>query len=128
MPESEGSALAGASTARHLIRGAIGFGLIASALALIPSIGVAAFLLAPPGLVALRGCPMCWTIGLIETVSAGRVVRSCSGEVCRARLGAGEGAMSSAGGGAARGEQTGPVSREVARSAPAGAPVVAGGH
>ena len=26
-----------------------------------------------PGGVALRGCPACWTVGLLETISAGRV-------------------------------------------------------
>jgi hypothetical protein len=37
-------------------------------------------LLAPVGLVALRGCPMCWTVGLMQTISAGRLRRSCSAE------------------------------------------------
>jgi hypothetical protein len=75
-------ALASTSVARHLARGAIGFGLIGSAVALTPSVGPAALLLAPPGLVALRGCPTCWTAGLIETISAGRLQRSCSESSC----------------------------------------------
>jgi hypothetical protein len=79
------SALASVSIARHLIRGALGFGLIGSAFALTPSIGPAALLLAPPGLVALRGCPMCWIAGLIQTISAGRLQRTCTDVGCTLR-------------------------------------------
>ncbi len=75
-------ALASTSVARHLTRGAIGFGLIGSAIALTPSAGPAALLLAPPGLVALRGCPTCWIAGLIETISAGRLQRTCTDNSC----------------------------------------------
>lgn len=52
----------------HLLRGAAAFGLLAMAMdqqAAHPVTAVAAALLA---LVLLRGCPMCWVIGLIETV------------------------------------------------------------
>lgn len=73
---------AGRSVARHLTRGAIGFGLIGSAIALAPSLGPAALLLAPAGMVALRGCPTCWVAGLVETVSAGRVRRACADDGC----------------------------------------------
>jgi hypothetical protein len=76
------SALASASIARHLTRGAIGFGLIGSALALTPSVGPAALLLAPLGMVALRGCPTCWIAGLIQTISAGRLRRTCTDNNC----------------------------------------------
>jgi hypothetical protein len=82
MPDSGQSAFAGASLAGHLTRGAIGFGLLASALALTPSTGPAVLLLAPVGLLALRGCPMCWTVGLIETISAGRSRRTCTNGGC----------------------------------------------
>lgn len=79
------SAPAGASVAHHLARGAIGFGLLGSAVALIPSIGPAALLLAPGGMVALRGCPTCWVVGLIETISAGRLQRACTDTGCELR-------------------------------------------
>ncbi|HEY5052110.1 MAG TPA: hypothetical protein VII45_01730 [Solirubrobacterales bacterium] len=85
MPDHDRGALAGTSVPRHLMRGAIGFGLIGSALALAPSVGPAAFLLATPGLVALRGCPTCWVAGLIETISAGRLQRTCAGSACTLR-------------------------------------------
>ncbi|MFF3957276.1 hypothetical protein ACFYY1_29300 [Streptomyces sp. NPDC001890] len=65
------------SVPRHLARGAVGFGALVGSLALLPAVGPASLLLAPVGLVALRGCPMCWAIGLVETVSAGRLRRSC---------------------------------------------------
>jgi hypothetical protein len=56
----------------HLARGAIG----ASALALsVTCAEQAPWLLAltlPMALIALRGCPMCWTVGLVETVVAKR--------------------------------------------------------
>ncbi|MFG2621850.1 hypothetical protein ACGFXC_29950 [Streptomyces sp. NPDC048507] len=76
---------ASASVPRHLARGALGFGALAGALALLPVAGPAGLLLAPVGLLALRGCPMCWTIGLVETVSAGRLRRSCDNGSCALR-------------------------------------------
>ncbi len=79
MPDPDRSTLAGTSVAVHLTRGAIGFGLIGTAVALTPSHGPAALLLAPPAIIALRGCPTCWIAGLIETISAGRLKRTCSG-------------------------------------------------
>ena len=63
-----GSAFLGA----HLMRGATAAALLAWAIVhqtahpwLSLGAGVAA-------LVALRGCPMCWTVGLVETLSQGR--------------------------------------------------------
>ena len=63
-----GSAFLGA----HLMRGAVAAALLAWAIVhqtahpwLSLGAGVAA-------LVALRGCPMCWTVGLVETLSQGR--------------------------------------------------------
>ncbi|MCW3018323.1 MAG: hypothetical protein JWN10_631 [Solirubrobacterales bacterium] len=82
MPERDRGALASASVARHLVRGAIGFGLIGSGFVLAASHGPAALLLAVPGMVALRGCPTCWLAGLIQIVSAGRLRRSCGDGDC----------------------------------------------
>jgi hypothetical protein len=76
------SALASASVARHLTRGAIGFGLIGSALVLTVSIGPVALLLAPLGMFALRGCPTCRLVGLVQTISAGRLRRNCTDTNC----------------------------------------------
>jgi hypothetical protein len=74
-----------ASLAWHLARGAVGFGLIGAALALTTTVGPIALLFAPCGMVALRGCPMCWVVGLAETVSAGRLQRTCAERGCTLR-------------------------------------------
>lgn len=52
----------------HLVRGALGFGAIAAAFALLDSHGGWSIALLGLALVALRGCPSCWTIGLFETL------------------------------------------------------------
>jgi hypothetical protein len=82
---SEPNRFASPSIARHLTRGAIGFGLIGAGLGLTSVLGPGALALAPAGLVALRGCPMCWTIGLIESLSAGRLERTCTTGGCTLR-------------------------------------------
>ncbi|MCF2526199.1 hypothetical protein [Yinghuangia soli] len=73
---------ASSSVPRHLARGAIGFGALIASLALLPWAGWPSLLLAPVGVVALRGCPMCWAVGLAETISAGRLRRACKDGVC----------------------------------------------
>ncbi|MFC8393744.1 hypothetical protein [Streptomyces sp. NPDC057238] len=73
---------AGSSVPRHLLRGVLGFGLIIGSIALVPFAGPAVLLAAPLGLVALRGCPACWVIGLAQTISRGRLERSCADGVC----------------------------------------------
>lgn len=88
MPDQDRSALASKSLTRHLTRGVVGFGLIGSAFVLSAIVGPAALLLALPGVVALRGCPTCWIVGLVETLSAGRAQRDCSEDSCTLRLSA----------------------------------------
>jgi hypothetical protein len=73
------------SLARHLARGAIGFGSLAAALALTRIVGAAALLLVLPGMVALRGCPTCWLVGLVQTLSAGRLRGACDERGCALR-------------------------------------------
>ncbi|MEV5982520.1 hypothetical protein [Streptomyces sp. NPDC052114] len=70
------------SVPRHLARGAIGFGLIVGAIALVPVVGPASLLAAPLALVAFRGCPTCWLVGLAQTLSRGRLERRCEDGVC----------------------------------------------
>ena len=82
MFDHDASTVADTSVVRHVARGAVGFGLIGSAVALTPSVGPTALLLGLPGMVALRGCPMCWIAGLIELASAGRVQRTCNDVSC----------------------------------------------
>lgn len=73
---------ASTSVPRHLARGAIGFGLIAGAVALLPAFGPVTLLAVPPALIAFRGCPTCWMVGLAQTVSRGRLERRCTDGVC----------------------------------------------
>ncbi|MFD4240460.1 hypothetical protein ACFWP3_02420 [Streptomyces sp. NPDC058525] len=74
---NEPQSFASSSLPRHLARGALGFGALTGSVLLIPAVGPAGLLLAPLGLLALRGCPLCWTIGLLQTISRGRLRRSC---------------------------------------------------
>lgn len=85
MPEHTQSALTSKSVAIHLLRGAVGFGLIGGGIALAGNLSPVALLLVPFGLVALRGCPTCWVLGLIQTMSAGRLERSCTDANCTLR-------------------------------------------
>jgi hypothetical protein len=97
---------ASTSLPAHLARGAIGFGLLGAAVVLTPSHGPAALLLAPPGLLALRGCPTCWVAGLVQTISAGRLRRTCTENGCAlapAATGGTAGASSDTGGTRANG-------------------------
>ncbi len=73
---------ASTSVPRHLARGAIGFGLIVGSLALMPVAGPATLLAAPLALIAFRGCPTCWMVGLAQTISRGRLERQCGDGVC----------------------------------------------
>nr|WP_086825872.1 hypothetical protein [Streptomyces sp. NRRL B-24572] len=70
------------SVPRHLARGLIGFGLIIGSIAMVPVAGPAALLAAPLALVAFRGCPTCWMVGLAQTISRGRLERQCVDGVC----------------------------------------------
>src|SRR3954447_7197682 len=80
---SEEERSASSSVARHLGRGALGFGLLAGSVALVLPLGLFSLLLAPLGMVALRGCPTCWALGLGQTVSRGRLERSCRDGSCQ---------------------------------------------
>lgn len=74
---------ASSSVSRHLARGAVGFGAVIGSFVLMPAFGPASLLLLPVGFVALRGCPTCWAIGLIQTISMGRLMRECADGSCR---------------------------------------------
>ena len=56
------------SVARHIARGVAGFGFLAVALHYASVLGWWTLAPAACALVCLRGCPMCWTLGLLETV------------------------------------------------------------
>ncbi|MGW4894522.1 hypothetical protein ACWEQL_19950 [Kitasatospora sp. NPDC004240] len=77
------------SVGRHLLQGAVGFGLIVGALALTPFLGPVALIGMPAGLLVLRGCPMCWIAGLVRIVSRGRRETHCEDGTCTIRPAAG---------------------------------------
>ena len=56
------------SLSGHLIRGAVAFALLYVAIGQQHSHPVGSVLAALSALVAMRGCPACWTIGLLETI------------------------------------------------------------
>lgn len=60
---------------RHLLRGAIAAALLYAAISRQDSAPGWSMLAGLLALVALRGCPACWTIGLVETICR-RVHRS----------------------------------------------------
>lgn len=82
IPPRTDHSFASASLAVHLRRGLVGFVAVALAWFSWPRIGVVALAPAAIGVVALRGCPTCWTIGLVQTVARGRLERRCNGSGC----------------------------------------------
>ena len=53
----------------HLLRGALGAGALVWAIRIGAEHPFASLALGAVTLIALRGCPVCWTIGLVETAS-----------------------------------------------------------
>ena len=68
------------SVTEHVVRGVVGLVLVVAALAYAGS-NPWALLLAVPGVVAWRGCPTCWALGLAATISRGRA--GCVDGTCR---------------------------------------------
>jgi hypothetical protein len=77
------SPLASGSVREHLFRGAAGLITAAIAIALLAVVGPVALVLLPVTAVAWRGCPTCWTVGLLGTLADERDRRRCSR--CQAR-------------------------------------------
>lgn len=69
----------------HIARGVIGFGAITVAL-LTPTQPLLWLVAVPVAALMFRGCPTCWTVGLVETVVAavrGRPSqRTCTADGC----------------------------------------------
>jgi hypothetical protein len=66
----ECSLFASRSVTAHLLRGAVAAVLLPWAIANASSQPALALLSVAAAVVAMRGCPMCWTAGLIETIAA----------------------------------------------------------
>lgn len=67
------------SLAAHLARGALGIGALVASLRGYEVVGWPALLFLIVSLWALKGCPVCWTIGLFETIAA-KVLRTADPE------------------------------------------------
>ena len=75
---------ASSSVGVHLVRGL--FGMLALLGGLIGAVTLTPFalVLVPAGFVLLRGCPMCWTVGLMATIAgAGERRGDCVAGRCR---------------------------------------------
>jgi len=70
-PDPVGELFASSSVAVHVARGVLGLLLVVAGLAL-TSWSAWSLLLVPLGVLAWRGCPTCWTLGLIATISRRR--------------------------------------------------------
>ena len=74
------------SIIEHLLRGVFGIAPLAVSVSLVASRPWSAVALLVIALAALRGCPMCWTVGLLQLLAA-RVLRrpvrsACSDGTC----------------------------------------------
>ncbi len=65
------------SITEHLLRGATGVAALVQAVSLLPTHPFASLGLALLALLAFRGCPMCWIMGLVETVHRRFTQQSC---------------------------------------------------
>jgi hypothetical protein len=74
MPDNEIRLFASNTLTEHIIRGVIGIGAISVAISLGEPGGAwwsipGALALGGLAIVAFRGCPICWTVGLFETLA-----------------------------------------------------------
>lgn len=72
------SPLASGSVGEHLLRGAAGLMGAALAIVLLGVVGPISLAFLLVTVVAWRGCPTCWTVGLLGTLADGRAGRGCS--------------------------------------------------
>lgn len=66
------SPLASRSLSEHLLRGLAGAAAVVLAIVLAGSVGPVSLALLPVALIAWRGCPTCWTVGLLGTLADAR--------------------------------------------------------
>lgn len=72
------SPLASGSVREHLLRGAAGLIAAVLAIVLVAIVGPISLALLTITAVAWRGCPTCWTVGLLGTLADGRARRGCT--------------------------------------------------
>jgi hypothetical protein len=72
------SPLASGAVREHLFRGAVGLAAAILAIVLVAVVGPASLALLSVTVLAWRGCPTCWTVGLLGTLADNRARRGCS--------------------------------------------------
>jgi hypothetical protein len=77
VPSVQRSPLASGSVAEHVLRGVLGLLAAALAIVLLGVIGPVSLLLLVVTVIAWRGCPTCWAVGLFGTLADGRARRGC---------------------------------------------------
>jgi hypothetical protein len=80
-PESGGeqrSPLASGSVREHLFRGAVGLTAAILAIVLVAVVGPISLVLLLVTVFAWRGCPTCWTVGLLGTLADNHARQACS--------------------------------------------------
>ena len=70
------------TVAFHILRGILGFGVLAIALYYAPIVGWWALVPGIAAFVCLGGCPMCWTVGLVDTVLRRKASTTCVDGSC----------------------------------------------
>jgi hypothetical protein len=76
-PHTKRSPLASGSIAEHIARGAVGLLAAALAIVLVGVVGPVSLLLLGVTVLAWRGCPTCWAVGLSGTLTDRRARRGC---------------------------------------------------
>ena len=77
-PTRRSSPLASGSVRAHLFRGVVGLLAAVLAIALFTVVGPVSLLLLAVTALAWRGCPTCWTVGLMSTLADDRARRGCA--------------------------------------------------
>jgi hypothetical protein len=62
------SVFASVNLLEHLARGAVGIAALGAAIAIAAEQPWPSLMLGGVALLAFRGCPVCWTVGLVETI------------------------------------------------------------
>ena len=66
------------SVAVHVLKGVLGFGFLAIALLYASVLGWWTLVPVAGALVCFQGCPMCWIVGLIDTVLHRKTSTACA--------------------------------------------------
>ena len=70
------------SVVEHIVRGVLGFALLSVGLLYSPVLGWWTLASLGGALVCFRGCPLCWTAGLVDTVRHRKAYKGCIDGSC----------------------------------------------